>query len=308
MPGPRRDVEDMDHIPVLPEAVLDLLAPAPGQVFLDCTVGRGGHAVRIAPRLAPGGRYVALDMDPSNVQFVRQRLADGPVRVDLIRANFADSRAALDSLGVDAVDGLLADLGFASTQVDDPHRGLSFARQGPLDMRLDPDLPVSAADLVNGLHERELADLIFRYGEERLSRRIARKIVEARSQQPIKTTGRLAELCAAAYGAARHKQRIDPATRTFQALRIAVNHELENLEALLGALPVLVRPGARVAIISFHSLEDRLVKRSFASYVSQGLAERLTRKPVTAGEAEAATNRRSRSAKLRAIRWGYHGR
>jgi 16S rRNA (cytosine1402-N4)-methyltransferase len=198
----------MEHVPVLPEAVISHLAPAPGEVILDCTLGRGGHARLILPRLQPGGRYIGLDVDPANIQAVQR---DWP-QVQAVRANFADARAVLDSLGIDAVDGLLADMGFASPQVDDPARGLSFMHEGPLDMRLDPDLPVTAGDLVNGLVERELADVIYRYGEERFSRRIARKIAEARAFQPIKTTGRLAELCAQAYGRHRHGQRIDPAT------------------------------------------------------------------------------------------------
>jgi 16S rRNA (cytosine1402-N4)-methyltransferase len=293
----------MQHIPVLAGRVLELLAPTAGETFLDCTAGRGGHAALILPRLAPGGRYIGLDLDPENVAAGSDRLSASEVQSDLLQANFAGARAVLDSLGVGAVDGLLADLGFASTQMDDPARGLSFSRPGPLDMRLDPSSPVTAADLVNRLSERELADVIFRYGEERLSRRIARKIVEARRRSPINRTEQLAELCGAAYGSLRHRQRIDPATRTFQALRIAVNHELDNLDALLESLPTLMRKGGRVAVISFHSLEDRQVKQAFIRYVTEGRAERLTRKPLTPDEAEASANRRSRSAKLRAIRW-----
>jgi 16S rRNA (cytosine1402-N4)-methyltransferase len=257
----------------------------------------------VIPHIAPGGRVVALDLDPSNVAHVRERFAGAPVRIDAVQSNFANARSVLDVLGVRAVDILLADLGFASTQVDDPARGLSFSRQGPLDMRLDTTQPTTAAHLVNRMSERELADLIFEYGEERLSRRIARKIVEARAQTPIETTGQLAVLCGAAYGSLRHRQRIDPATRTFQALRIAVNGELENLRLLLDGLPGIMKRGGRVAIISFHSLEDRMVKQAFVKDAAEGRAERLTRKPVVADEAEAVGNRRSRSAKLRAVRW-----
>lgn len=292
-----------DHIPVLPRQVLELLAPRPGEVFLDCTLGRGGHCALILPRLEPGGRYIGLDMDPANVAHVRERLAPGAASRDLLHANFAQARAVLDSLGIEGVDGLLADLGFASCQMDDPQRGLSFMNDGPLDMRLDPTSPTSAAELVNELSERELADLIFRYGEERLSRKIAGKIVDARPKTPIKSTGQLAALCAQAYGPARYRQRIDPATRTFQALRIAVNGELDNLAGLLDALPGLMKNGGRAAIISFHSLEDRMVKQAFVRYAQEGRAEKLTKKPVEADETEVAENRRSRSAKLRVVRW-----
>ncbi|QNN25283.1 16S rRNA (cytosine(1402)-N(4))-methyltransferase RsmH [Planctomycetales bacterium ZRK34] len=291
------------HIPVLPGPVLELLSPAAGEVMLDCTLGRGGHAGLIMPKLAPGGRYIGLDVDPQNLAYVAESQPNPPVPMDLVHRNFADARGALDELEIDGVDLQLADLGFASSQMSDPARGLSFAADGPLDMRLNPDLGATAADLVNRLPERELADLIFRYGEERLSRKIARKIVDLRDRSPINTTRQLAEVCAAAYGPRGRRQRIDPATRTFQALRIAVNDELGVLEALLAALPRLMRPGGRVAIISFHSLEDRLVKHTFNDWALEGLADRLTKKPVTADDQERAANPRSRSAKCRAIRW-----
>jgi 16S rRNA (cytosine1402-N4)-methyltransferase len=206
------------------------------------------------------------------------------------------------------VDLLLADLGFASTQMADPSRGFSFSREGPLDMRLDPDLPQSAADLVNGLPKRELADLIYRLGQERLSRRVAEKIVAARADAPIQTTAELARLVRSAYGPRGRSQRIDPATRTFMALRIAVNRELEALEKLLADLPALMRPQGVAAIISFHSLEDRPVKLAFREYAQAGRAVLLTKKPRTASEMEVRENPRSRSAKLRALRWlGSHG-
>ena len=298
------------HEPVLVRQVLELFAPQPGMVCLDCTVGLGGHAAAIAPRLAPGGRYVGLDVDPGNIELARRRLAGASARVDLVRSNFAGAGAVLDELGTGRVDLLLADLGFASNQMRDSQRGLSFQVEGPLDMRLDPDLPQTAGDLINTMPQEELADLIYRYGEERYSRRIARKIVEHRGQSPINTTTDLAQLVRHAYGRAgrrghRHpgRMRIDPATRTFMALRIAVNAELAALERLLGNLPHLLRPGAVAALISFHSLEDRMVKRAFASLRSAGLAEVLTRKPLVADEDEQRRNPRARSAKLRAVRW-----
>ncbi len=309
------------HAPVLVGPILVLLAPQPGQTMLDCTAGRGGHAVAITPRLAPNGRYIGLDLDPDNVAHVRERLeaASAEVAVDVVKANFADARVALNALNINKVDLLLADLGFASTQMDDASRGFSFMRDGPLDMRLDPTQPTTAADLVNGMGQADLADLIYEFGEERRSRRIAQKIVEARVESPINTTARLAQIVRGVYHAAhaRHRtkakrssrgrstgsSRHDPATRTFQALRIAVNGELDALRNLLDNLPDLLASHGRAAIVSFHSLEDRMVKRAFAELDKRGVATRLNRKVVTADEAELATNPRSRSAKLRAIRF-----
>jgi 16S rRNA (cytosine1402-N4)-methyltransferase len=302
-------IEDVGagHTPVLARQVLSLLQPKPGQVCLDCTVGRGGHAEQIAPLLAPNGRYIGLDVDPENLAYTRQRLEDVRGRVELLQQNFAESPRLLHSLGVERVDLLLADLGFSSNQMQNPSRGLSFMTEGPLDMRLDPTLTTTAADLINELSEKELADVIFQYGEERLSRKIARKIVEVRQRTPIKTTEALAKLVRGAYGYRGNRpdrrHRIDPATRTFMALRIAVNDELGALQELLDALPKLLKPGATAVVISFHSLEDRLVKRSFAAYRREGRAEILTRKPVQADDDEQRDNPRSRSAKLRAIRW-----
>ncbi|MEX2672583.1 MAG: 16S rRNA (cytosine(1402)-N(4))-methyltransferase RsmH [Phycisphaeraceae bacterium] len=289
------------HAPVMVAEVLELLEPRPGQAVLDCTVGRGGHAAAIMPRLVPGGRYIGLDADAANVRELQEMADETPVPMTLAHANFVDARRVLDESGVDLVDGLLADLGFASTQMDRADRGLSFNAEGPLDMRLDQTAKTTAADLVNEASEQELADIIFRYGEERASRKIARKIVEKRQEHPIKTTRELADICSAAYGPAARRQRIDPATRTFQALRIAVNDELGALEQLLASLEKLVKPGGRVAIISFHSLEDRMVKQAFKALVAAGKAKGLTRKPLVAKDAERAANRRSRSAKLRAI-------
>lgn len=296
------------HVAVLPGEVLHYLDPRPGQVMLDGTLGRAGHASLIVPRLAPGGRYIGLDVDPANIAFGKTALAGAPVGVDLIKANFAQARQVLDVLQVERVDLLLADLGFASSQMSDPARGFSFNLEGPLDMRLDPELAVTAADLVNQLPERDLADLIYRYGEERLSRKIARKIVEERQRSPILNTKDLSQIVRRAYGfgsgPGRYgRSKIDPATRTFMALRIAVNEELGALEQLLGGLSKLIRPGGRAVIISFHSLEDRLVKQAFAQWERQGSARRLTRKPVVAQEAERQANPRSRSAKLRALEW-----
>ncbi len=299
-------MSQIDHIPVMCQAVVSLLAPRPGFRYLDCTLGRAGHAVAIAAHLAPGGRVIGLDLDPANIEHARRALADCPVQVELVHANFADARRVLDRLGVDGVDLLLADLGFASSQVDDPRRGLSFQADGPLDMRLDPHRQTTAADLVNRLSERELADLIYQYGEERLSRRIARRVVEARAAEPIRTTEQLARIVRSAArrpGAKRGgHQRIDPATRTFMALRIAVNAELDNLDALLAQLPDLLAPEGTAAFISFHSLEDRRVKQALLELDRRGVGRRLTRKPIVADEQEKSINPRSRSARLRGFR------
>jgi 16S rRNA (cytosine1402-N4)-methyltransferase len=306
------DSPDSGHLPVLVEPLREVLSLRPGLTMLDCTLGRGGHASIFAPLLAPGGRYIGLDVDPENLAYATQRvtsqLPEG-VRFDAVRSNFAHAPQALASIGVEKVDILLADIGFASNQMDDPRRGFSFAADGPLDMRMDPDLPQSAADLVNHLPERELADLIYQLGEERLSRKIARKIVEERKREPIISTGKLANIVRHAYGPAGLRKSgkgqgrpIHPATRTFMALRIAVNGELEALDQLLADVPGLLNPQGIAAIISFHSLEDRRVKQSFLALQQAGKAERLTRKPLVASDEEMRTNPRSRSAKLRAIR------
>jgi 16S rRNA (cytosine1402-N4)-methyltransferase len=286
------------HVPVLPVEVLGLLSPAPGQVFVDATIGAGGHARFLAERLVPGGRLIGLDCDAAMLELARPRLAGLPVT--LVQAPFSQLGQMLADQGIAAVDGVLADVGVCSDQLDDPQRGLSFSQPGPLDMRFDPTAGEPARALLRRLGERDLADLIWRYGEERFSRRIARRIVETRRHAPLETTEELAELvrrCVPRPAGRRRKPPIDPATRTFQALRIAVNDELGELERLLKILPSCVRPGGRVAVISFHSLEDRLVKTAFRN---RSLWEALTRKPVQAGEEEVRSNPRSRSAKLRA--------
>ena len=303
-------MDEPEHIPVLAKQVLATLNPQPGQVCLDCTVGRAGHASLIVPRLAPSGRFIGLDLDPANVAHARRRLTEAPVKVEIVRANFTQARQWLDRLEIDAVDLLLADLGFASPQMADPARGLSFNLDGPLDMRLDPDLPRTAADLVNETPQHELADLIFQYGQERRSRRIAEKIVEHRRQTPIYSTSQLARIVRRAYGHQRtptgsrrtRHRRIDPATRTFMALRIAVNRELESLQGLLDDLPQLVRTGGRAAIISFHSLEDRPVKQTLVALRRAGRAVWVNPRPLVADPLERRYNPRSRSAKLRVIR------
>ena len=292
-------MDDAGHLPVLLDEVLEILAPASSRI-VDCTVGLGGHAERLLEAAADDAMLIGIDLDESNLLTTKERLARFAARVRLFAANFADLDDVLDAVGMDEVDLILADLGVASVHLDDPERGFSFQADGPLDMRLRGEGP-TAADLVNSLDEGDLADLIFRYGEERNSRRIARAIVRARTEKPIRRTSELAEIVTKASGPAARRQRIAPSTRTFMALRLATNREIENLERLLAAIPKRLAVGGRVAIISFHSLEDRLVKRAFASARESGWAKSLTTKPVTPNEDESARNPRSRSAKLRAI-------
>ena len=281
---------DARHVPVLPAETIDRLDPRPGEVWVDCTLGAAGHARAIADRIGETGRLIGLDQDPGMIDRARPRLAGVPAT--LVHANFDQLPEVLENLGLTAVDGVFADLGFASDQVDDPARGLSFRSDGPLDMRLDPATGQTAADLVNTLSEAALADVFFEYGEERKSRRVARRIVERRTDRPFETTADLADVVRRSVP---RSGNIDPATRVFQALRIAVNDELGALDRLLAALPKLVREGGRAGIISFHSLEDRRVKYAFRSVGW----EPKTKKPVEATDAETAANPRARSAKLR---------
>lgn len=284
------------HIPVLSRQVLEMLAPQPGQVVVDATLGGAGHASLIAERLGSNGRLIGLDRDASAISRASKRLeqiANKP-RLDLVHANFDRLRQTLDELQIDRVDAVLADLGFSSDQMDSAERGLSFQREGPLDMRLDSSEDQTAADIIASWTERDLADLFYHLGEERHSRRVARKIVAVRDETPITTTTQLADLVRSCVP--RSKGGIDPATRVFQALRIGVNDELGAVKRLLAALPGCLRHGGKAAIISFHSLEDRIVKWAFRESTTW---EILTKKPVEASAEEEAANPRSRSAKLR---------
>lgn len=279
------------HVSVLLNEVLAALDPRPGQVIVDATVGAGGHARQLAARLAPGGRLLGLDQDATMLELARPRFAELPVT--LVQANFEELPRVLREQGLDQVDAVLADLGFCSDQMDDAARGLTFRQDGPLDMRLNTDEGETAGDLLARLSERDLADIIFQYGEERLSRRIARRVVETRRQTPLTTTSQLADLvrsCVPRSG------KVDPATRTFQALRIAVNDEMRVLRRLLEVLPTCIKPGGRAALISFHSLEDRQVKVAFKN---RDLWQEGCKKPIEATEAEVQDNPRARSAKLR---------
>jgi 16S rRNA (cytosine1402-N4)-methyltransferase len=306
------------HIPVLLDAVLDGLDLRAGGVYIDGTVGAGGHSLAIMQRVK-NGRLLGLDVDPSALEIASERLAPyiEAERVRLVRSNFENLDEIAAQEGFEPADGVLLDLGVSSMQLDRPERGFSFRAVGPLDMRLDPSQPESAADLVNDLPEKELADLIYKYGEEPASRRIARRIVEARARSAITTTSQLESIVYGALGgrvAGRSRNPIHPATKTFQALRIAVNRELEVLESGLAAAVEVLKPGGRLAVISFHSLEDRVVKL-FIRQEQKGCVcppeypqcvcgrtptlKAVNSKPIEATAEEVRQNPRSRSARLR---------
>ncbi len=303
------------HVPVLLKEAIDFLAVKPGGTYLDATVGLGGHSYEIAKRLGAPGHLIGFDKDAAALEQARRLLrsagaspatsgvtgvlarqtTEGCPEITLIQGSFAEAGERVAPM---SVDGILADLGVSSLQLGDPARGFSFQAEGPLDMRMNPMSGETAEQVVNHIDERKLADVIYEFGEERRSRRIARAIVRSR---PIRTTTQLVEVVAAAARSMKFKhERIHPATRTFQALRIYVNHELDDLKALLEAAPRVLRPGGRLVVISFHSLEDRIVKDALREGARQGWYRLLTKKPVTASEEEIDSNPRSRSAKMRA--------
>lgn len=287
------------HEPVMVPETVALLAPSRGGVFVDCTVGLGGHTRALLE--AGASRVLGLDRDPEALLVARTRLEEFGDRVELIHADYRDLGRVLDARHVPGVAGALADLGVSSMQLDAAGRGFSFRRDEPLDMRMDRSQGPTVADLLKGVDEEDLANLIFQHGEERFSRRIARAIVESRRAGALATTGQLAQIVRRAVPT-RGYQRIDPATRTFQALRIWVNRELEHLDGFLAEACGRLLAGARLAVITFHSLEDRIVKHVFRALAQGADALRiLTKRPLVAGEAELDRNPRARSAKLRAI-------
>jgi 16S rRNA (cytosine1402-N4)-methyltransferase len=281
------------HVPVLADEVIAWLRPRLGQIVVDGTLGGGGHTRLLASAVGETGTVIALDRDPAPVERAASELRGLPVRV--VQANYSDLPEILGQFGIDAVDGILLDLGLSSDQLADEERGFSFQSAGPLDLRFDPARGEPAWKLIERLSAEHLAELIYRYGEERYSGKIARRIVETRRKAPIRTAADLAEIIRRTVPRS-HAERIDPATRTFQALRIAVNDELKWLEVALRRLPDCLRPGGRLAVISFHSLEDRLVKEAFRDDKRLNV---LTRRPVRPTEGEQENNPRSRSAKLR---------
>jgi 16S rRNA (cytosine1402-N4)-methyltransferase len=285
------------HTAVLPAEVISYLAVEPGMTVVDGTLGGGGHTRLLADAVGPAGRVIALDRDPAAIERGAREFAGRPVR--FAQANFCDIPEVLDALAIDRVDRVLLDIGLSSDQLADDTRGFSFDSDGPLDLRFDPTEGEPAWRMINRLRPETLADIIYEFGEERFSRRIARRIADARGKDPIKTSRDLARVVTAAVPRTKPPQRIHPATRTFQALRIAVNQELKSLRIALERIPTRLAADGRLVVISFHSLEDRLVKEAFRN---RQVWENLTRSPVEASDEELARNPRSRSAKLRAAR------
>ena len=298
--GGRGGKVEVGHVAVLLQEAIDFLAIRRGGTCIDATLGLAGHSYEIARRLGAQGRLIGFDKDPAALEIARWHLGRPPAelagdwpQIELVNESFREISKHVEP---GLADGLLADLGLSSLQLEDAARGFSFQAEGPLDMRMDPRMERTADQVVNRLDERTLADVIYEFGEERRSRRIARAIVRSR---PIRTTKHLADVISAASRSMK-SDRIHPATRTFQAIRIFVNRELEDLEALLESAPQVLKPGGRLVIISFHSLEDRRVKDALREGERGGLYSVLTKKPVTASAAEVGRNPRSRSAKLRA--------
>jgi 16S rRNA (cytosine1402-N4)-methyltransferase len=290
-----------EHIPVLAGTLAERIEIPPDGVMVDATIGHGGHSFLLGKTLGPEAVIIGMDIDQSAVRRAQDQLKTLVCKVVVLHANFSEIREQLHSLGIEKVDFILADLGVCSAQLADATFGLSFRANMPLDMRIDKRLERTAADIVNNVDEKSLADLIYTFGEDRASRRIARFIARERQIEPITTTARLADIVCKALRRPRQgrKSRIHPATRTFQALRIAVNNELENLKTLLDAAPELLKKDGQVAIISYHSLEDRLIKNDFRQNEKVGMYRIMTKKPIEPSRAEINENRRARSAKLR---------
>ena len=305
--------EEFRHETVLLRESVEGILGDPDGIYVDCTMGGGGHSVALADRLGPSGCLVGIDQDPAAVQAGRLRLAGAKPTVHVVRGNFREIGAVLDQLGIGQVDGILFDLGVSSHQIDLPQRGFSYMNDGPLDMRMNPEQSLTAQEIVNTYPEKELARVIFEYGEERWARRIAKFIVEARRNRPLTTTFELVELIAAAIPAAARRQGPHPAKRTFQAIRIEVNGELSILPAALRTAIDRLKPGGKIGVISFHSLEDRIVKNTFAALLGHCVCPpkapvcicnpratlRLPGKPIAPSAEEVEANPRARSAKLR---------
>lgn len=294
-------MEQKFHIPVMLKEALDYLNLSPGKIIVDATVGTGGHSKVIVDRILPGGKLIAIDRDQESLTIAASRLSSCAGACNFVHGNFTDLDVILERLGVQKVGGILFDLGISSFQLEDPHRGFSFQNEGPLDMRLDRNSYISAYDLVNNLNESEISTLLRNFGQERWHNRIAQTVVQERQKHPIATTLELASIVMRSIPYRyRHKHyRIHPATRTFQAMRIAVNREIETLDSAINKAIALLEKNARICIISFHSLEDRIVKLSFRSAGNQGLVNIITPKPLGPIRTEIESNPASRSAKLR---------
>ena len=294
-------MEQIIHTPVMLEEVLEYLDPLPGELIVDATFGFGGHSRRIMERIGASGSLVAIDRDQESLALARESLGELSKRIRFAYGNFSDLDNILKGLNIESIDGILFDLGISSFQLSDAQRGFSFQADGPLDMRLDRNSYISASDLVNNLKEEELSRLLRDFGQERWHNRIARLVVQERLRHPINTTKQLSDIVISATPS-KHRRfhyRIHPATRTFQAVRIAVNRELESLEVAITKAIGLLNSGARICVISFHSLEDRIVKFTFKKFASEGAIKILTPKPLTPKESETRDNPRSRSAKFR---------
>jgi 16S rRNA (cytosine1402-N4)-methyltransferase len=286
----------LGHVPVLVEEVMTLLRCEPGRTYVDATLGGGGHASEILKRTAPDGVVIGIEWDEEALSEAKTTLMPFWDRVKIFRENFAHLP---DFVGIESADGMLFDLGLSSIQVEKAERGFSFKGEGPLDMRMDQRTNRTAADLINRLSSKELETILSQYGEERWAKRIAKAIVQERERDPIRTTQRLRKIVLAAIPGRFHSRRIDPATRTFQAFRIRVNEELDNLGKILETGWKILKRGGRICIISFHSLEDRMVKETFRRLEKEGEMRLLTKKPVVPSDEEQRRNPRSRSAKLR---------
>lgn len=287
------------HVPVMAREVAEYLRLPEGGVCVDGTLGMGGHTRVLARAVGPAGKIIALDRDRSSMEQAKKNLADLGDRIIFVPEDFRNIDRVLDGLGIQSVDGIVLDLGISSFQLDNRQRGFSIKADGPLDMRLDQDSWLSAYDLINSLSEKELSTILKDYGEERWHNRIARRLVQERTLRPIETTKDLTDIVLKAVPGGQKWQKIHPATRTFQAFRIAVNRELESLEIALGKILPYLKPGGRIGIISFHSLEDRIVKTKFRQFAQSGELNLVLRKPLMASAEEERANPRSRSGRLR---------
>ena len=287
------------HTPAMLEEVLDYLNLGPGKTIVDATIGTGGHSEKILERISPGGKLIGIDRDLESLGVAKERLKNFSNASTFVQGNFMDIDTILKDLNIKKVDGLLFDLGISSFQLDDSARGFSFQQEGPLDMRLDRDSYISAYDLINNLNEEEISSLLWNFGQERWHNRIAHLLVKERQKHPIATTHELSSIVVRATPYKYRHYRIHPSTRTFQAVRIAVNRELETLEISMNKVVDLLNKTGRICVISFHSLEDRIVKLKFKEFAYNGLAKILTPKPLTPGTDEVEANPSSRSSKMR---------
>ena len=294
-------LEEKFHIPAMSREVIDYLKLKPGQVIVDATLGTGGHSLGILKSISPGGKLIGIDRDEDSLNVCRGRLSDFNSSLELVHANFVDLDQVLAKLGVDKIDGIIFDLGISTFQLKNAQRGFSFQEEGPLDMRLDKDSYISAYDLMNNLNESEISGILWNFGQERWHNRIARLLIQERAIQPIATTRQLADLVVRAipYKYRKSHYRIHPATRTFQAVRIAVNRELEIIESAIKKAVAILKEQARICVISFHSLEDRAVKLTFRQLKAEGLINIITPKPLTPLLSEIEANPSSRSSKFR---------